>query len=88
MAEPSEPQPAPDSAGATPGAVDEDAADGEAGPDISDADRFFVNGRAMPFQTWVEAVMSPIAPREAAAAQPQPEPEAREIVWLSRRPVE
>ena len=87
MAEPSEPQPAHDSAGATPEAVDEDASDGEAGPDISDADRFFVNGRAMPFETWVEAVMSPIAPREPAAAQPQPEPEAREIVWLSRRPV-
>ncbi len=86
MAEPSEPQPAHDSAGATPEAADEDAADGEAGPDISEADRFFVNGRAMPFETWVEAVMSPIAPRAPAAAQPQPEPEAREIVWLSRRP--
>ena len=88
MAEPSEPQPAHDSAGATPQAADPDASDGEAGPDMSEADRFFVNGRAMPFETWVEAVMSPIAPREPAAAQPQPEPEAREIVWLSRRPVE
>ena len=91
MAEPSEPQPAHDSAGATPedAAADQDAAaDGEAGPDMSEADRFFVNGRVMPFETWVEDVMSPIAPREPAAAQPQPEPEAREIVWLSRRPVE
>ena len=90
MAEPSQPAPADEdaSAGAAPEAADEDAPDGEAGPDLSDADRFFVNGRAMPFETWVEAVMSPIAPREPAAAQPQPEPEAREIVWLSRRPVE
>ena len=87
MAEPSEPQPAPDSAGATPEAADQDA-DNPVGPDLSDADRFFVNGRAMPFETWVEDVMSPIAPREPEAAQPQPEPEAREIVWLSRRPVE
>ena len=93
MAEPSEPQPAHDSAGATPEAADEDAAadpdsDRRGGPDISEADRFFVNGRVMPFETWVEDVMSPIAPREPAAAEPQPEPEAREIVWLSRRPVE
>ena len=93
MAQPSQPQPDHDSAGATPEAVDADAAadqdaDDPVGPDMSDADRFFVNGRAMPFETWVEAVMSPIAPREPAAAQPQPEPEAREIVWLSRRPVE
>ena len=86
MAQPSQPQPDHDSPGAAPQAVDEDTSDGEAGPDISDADRFFVNGRAMPFETWVEDVMSPIAPREPAAAQPQPEPEAREIVWLSRRP--
>ena len=88
MAQPSQPQPDHDSPGATPQAVDEDTSDGEAGPDISDTDRFFVNGRAMPFETWVEDLMSPIAPREPEAAQPQPEPEAREIVWLSRRPVE
>ena len=92
MAQPSQLQPAHDSAGATPEAADADAADADAddpvGPDISEADRFFVNGRVMPFETWVEDVMSPIAPREPAAAEPQPEPEAREIVWLSRRPVE
>ncbi len=99
MAQPSQPQPAHDSPGATPEAVDEDASadpdaaddqdvTDEVGPDISEADRFFVNGRVMPFETWVEDVMSPIAPREPAAAEPQPEPEAREIVWLSRRPAE
>ena len=100
MAQPSQPQPAHDSPGATQEAVDQDAAadqdaitdpdsvTDEVGPDMSDADRFFVNGRVMPFETWVEDVMSPIAPREPAAAEPPPEPEAREIVWLSRRPVE
>ena len=83
MAEPSEPQPAP---------ADEDAGDrdtaGDAGPDLSEADRFFVNGKAMPFPAWVEAVMAPIAPRAPAEAEPQPEPAPPDVVWLSRRPAE
>ena len=83
MAEPFEPQPAP---------TDEDAADqdapGDAGPDLSEADRFFVNGKAMPFPAWVEAVMAPVAPRAPAEAEPQPEPAPPDVVWLSRRPAE
>jgi hypothetical protein len=58
------------------------------GPDLAEEDRFFVNGKAMPFADWVEAIMSPIAPRAPAAPEAQPAPEAPEVVWLSRRPVE
>lgn len=70
--------------------VDRDQADApeEREPEISDTDRFFVNGKAMPFDVWVEAVMAPIEPREPAEPQPQPAPEAPEVVWISRRPVE
>ena len=42
----------------------------------------------MPFRTWVEAVMAPIAPRAPAEAEPQPEPAPPDVVWLSRRPAE
>jgi hypothetical protein len=57
-------------------------------PDISEQDRFFVNGRPLPFQAWVEAVMQPIAYREPAPPEPQPAPESPEVVWMSRRPAD
>ena len=81
MAEQSPPDPAPPTG-------DADRPTDEVGPDLSDADRFFVNGKAMPFAAWVEAVMSPIAPREPAPPEAQPAPAEPEVVWLSRRPVE
>lgn len=56
--------------------------------DISESDRFLVNGKSMPFAAWVEAVMAPIGAREPVAPQPQPAPESPEVVWMSRRPVE
>jgi hypothetical protein len=72
--------------------LSQDAEDGdvlaERDPEISEADRFFVNGRAMPFDEWVASVMEPIGPREPASAEPQPAPVPAEVVWMSRRPVE
>ena len=81
MAEPPPPDPALETG-------DADRPTDAVGPDLAEQDRFFVKGKAMPFATWVEAVMSPIAPREPAAPEAQPAPEAPEVVWLSRRPVE
>lgn len=81
MAEPPPPDPAPQDG-------DADRPTDGVGPDLAEADRFFVSGKAMPFATWVDAVMSPIAPRDPAPPEAQPAPEAPEVVWLSRRPVE
>lgn len=78
-------QPAPDPA---PQAGDADRPTDAAGPDLAEADRFFVNGKALPFAAWVDDVMSPIAPREPVAPEAQPAPAEPEVVWLSRRPVE
>ncbi|PZC41660.1 MAG: hypothetical protein DK306_002516 [Chloroflexi bacterium] len=78
---------APDRDGHDLDATEERFAD-EREPDISDADRFTINGKPLPFADWVASVMGPIAPREPSAPQPQPAPAAREIVWMSRRPVE
>ena len=55
---------------------------------ISEADRFTINGKPLPFAEWVASVMGPIAPREPPQPQPQPGPVAAEVVWMSRRPVE
>ena len=68
--------------------VESDAAPDEHGPDIAETDRFFVNGRAMPFEAWVDEVMTLIGERDPVEPQPQPTPESPEIVWMSRRPVE
>lgn len=69
-------------------AASDDAPPAERDPDISELDRFFVNGRAMPFADWVQSVMAPIPPREPEASRPQPAPEAADVVWMSRRPVD
>ena len=60
----------------------------ERDPDMSENDRFFLNGKSMPFAAWAQAVMEAIEPREAIEPQPQPGPESPEVVWMARRPIE
>lgn len=66
----------------------EDRGPDDHGPEIAEADRFFVNGRALAFAAWVDEVMALIGERELVEPQPQPAPESPEVVWMSRRPVE
>ena len=80
--------PEPPPSDPAPPAGDADRPTDAVGPDLAETDRFFIKGKAMPFATWVDDVMSPVAPREPAPPEAQPAPAEPEVVWLSRRPVE
>lgn len=79
---------AADEASAPPDADAEARFAAEREPDISETDRFFLNGKPLPFGEWVAATMSPIGPRDPVALEAQPAPADPAVVWMSRRPVE
>ena len=56
-------------------------------PDRNEADRFSLNGKPLPFDEFVRAVMEGLPPREPVPAEPQPAPPPFPVAWAARRPL-
>ena len=56
--------------------------------DVSDTDRFAINGRDLPLADFIASTMSAIPEREPVDTEPPPSPQEWDIIWATRRPLQ
>ena len=81
----------------TPDPVDDEPTDGEPDSeseldqptpvDISETDRFSINGRELTFAEFVQNTMDAIPSREPTEPESPPPPAEWNIIWAARRPL-